>query len=137
MQALPDALKPLGNYPQFILYRLTPRAGGKTQKMPIDYRTGQPFAAGSNWQQDPEAMTTFENAKAAAKPGYKVGFLFTPRDPFFFLDIDNCLVDGAWSPEAMNVLRALPGAAVEVSQSGTGLHIFGTYRGVPPAHGVS
>lgn len=55
-----------------------------------------------------------------------VGFVFTERDPFFFLDIDGALQAGAWSQTAQALCAMLPGAAVEVSQSGTGLHIIGS-----------
>lgn len=127
----------MAQYAQFILYRLVPR-DDKVAKMPLDHRTLQPFAAGSNWQQDPAAWTTRDNAAALAElcgDGYGVGFLFTPTDPFFFLDIDDCLqADNTWSPVAHDLLARLPGAAVEVSLSGQGLHVFGRYAGPEPPH---
>ena len=64
--------------------------------------------------------------------GWGVGFVFTENDPLFFLDIDNCLVAGQWSPLAVSLSTTFAGCAIEVSQSGTGLHIFGS--GKPPAH---
>lgn len=128
--ALRGALVPLTAYAQFILYRVA-------DKMPIDPRTCAPFARGADWQNDPAATVSAADAlerAAAAGPAYGVGFLFTERDPFFFVDIDKCLnPDGAtWSDLALRIVAMLPGAAVEVSQSGRGLHIFGT--GTPPAH---
>lgn len=122
---------------QFILCRFVSRGNGKTDKLPIDHRTLQVFEKGANWQQDPAAWTTFANASFLAAqlgPDYGVGFFFTKPDPFFFLDIDNCLIDGAWSSTANDLMSRLSGAAIEVSQSGTGLHIFGAYRGAPPKH---
>lgn len=136
--------------PQWILVRIVPRPGstpgavGKTDKLPVDHRTLQQYVAGSNWQNDPAAWTTYDAAQflvSTLGPRYGVGFLFTPHDGFFFLDIDDCLVQGpngtatGWSQTALDVLARLPGAAVEVSQSGKGLHVFGSYRGLPPAHG--
>lgn len=63
---------------------------------------------------------------------YGVGFVFTAADPFWFLDIDACLVDGQWTATANDLVAQFAGAAVEVSVSGEGLHIFGS--GVVPDH---
>ncbi len=122
---LPAPLAAMAALRQWIPVRFIPQASGKTKKLPIDHRTGEPFVSGSNWQQDPDAWTDYQ-------PGY--GFLFTPVDPFFFIDIDDCLQNGQWSPEALALIGRFPGAAVEVSHSGQGLHIFGTYTGPPPLH---
>jgi hypothetical protein len=133
MLHLPEALAPLAAHRQFIVYQLVPSAtrAGKTDKKPCDHRTGQ-VARGTDLHTD---AATAIAAAARLGPGYGVGFEFLPSDPFWFLDIDNCLTqDGAtWSPLATALISALPGAAVEVSQSGRGLHIIGS--GTPPAHG--
>jgi hypothetical protein len=118
-------------YRQFIIYRLVPKANGKADKLPCDYRTGKVASA-----HDPAIWTDSATAEATAAAWggeWGVGFVFTESDPFFFLDIDSCLVDGAWSPLATGLCGALSGCAVEVSASGTGLHIFGS--GKPPVHG--
>src|SRR5574343_1288103 len=122
---------------QWILVRYVPLDGGKTDKLPVDYRTCSVFAAGSDWQNDPAAWTTYEAAQFLAKqlgPDYGIGFFFIPHDPFFFFDIDNCLTPAGWSPLAIDLLSRFPGAFVEVSRSGKGLHVFGAYRGLPPDH---
>jgi hypothetical protein len=62
-----------------------------------------------------------------------VAFTFTEVDPFFFLDLDNCFDGANWSPLALKIAAMFPGAAMEISQSGKGMHIFGTGRA--PAHG--
>lgn len=99
--------------------------------MPVDYRTGKVHNA-----HDPEIWMTADAAistAAAYGESYGVGFVFSANDPFFFLDIDKCLQpDGTWSPVALDVLASLPGAAVEVSQSGRGLHVFA--MGDVPGH---
>ena len=140
MITLPDALRPMAEYPQFILYKLVPgkRDPNKLDKLPVDHRTLQVFVKGQDWQQDPNAWTTAQNAinmVAMCGPEYGVGFFFTAKDPFFFIDLDKCLNpdDTTWSPVAMDVMSKLPGAAIEVSQSGRGLHIFA--KGISPAHG--
>jgi hypothetical protein len=125
----PEAFK---RFAQFIIYKTVPSASrpGKMDKLPCDYRTGQMCNA-----HDPANWTDYATAKAAATArceGWGVGFVFTENDPFWFLDIDGCLIDGQWSAVALSLCQMLAGAYVEVSASGKGLHIFGT--GKPPAH---
>lgn len=135
MRELPPALGAMGAYRQFIVYIAQPSRTrpGKTDKFPVDFRSGRVANA-----HDAAIWTDHTTAIAAAASWgapYGVGFVFTEADPFWFLDLDNCLLpDGSdWSPLAKSLCGAFAGAAVEVSQSGRGLHIFGTGR--PPAHG--
>lgn len=130
MQTLPPALAPLAAYPQFLCYALVPN-GEKFDKLPVSPHTGQVVTA-----HDPQHWTTAEHACAVATAwgqGYGVAFTFTANDPFFFVDIDNCFDGTNWSPLAQQVAGMFPGAAMELSQSGKGMHIFGT--GTAPAHG--
>lgn len=122
-------------YRQFVVYKVVPSATrpGKTDKLPCDYRTGKVVSA-----HDPENWTDAVTAEATARAwgdGWGVGFVFTDNDPFWFLDIDECLVDGQWSPLAQQLCGLLAGCAIEISQSGRGLHLFGS--GQPPAHGCN
>lgn len=132
MLQLPAALTGLAQYRQFVVCQFVPDAEhpGKTHKYPIDYRTGQRHDA-----HDPAIWLDADTALRIANTwgtGYGIGFVFTAADPFFFVDIDACLQDdGTWSPIVHELCAALPGAAVEVSQSGRGLHIIGT--GTAPA----
>lgn len=132
MNSLPEALLPLAQYPQFILWQARPsRRPGATDKLPIHPETGAIHDA-----HDPAIWLTADRAieLAAARPGAGVGFVFTTQDPFFFLDIDKCLdAAGQWSEIAMQLCEVFNGAAVEISQSGTGLHIIGS--GPVPPHG--
>lgn len=135
MRELPPALGPMGVYRQFIVYMAQPSRTrpGKTDKFPADFRSGRVVSA-----HDPAFWTDHATAIAAATTlggAYGVGFVFTEGDPFWFLDLDDCLLpDGSdWSPVAKVLCGAFAGAAVEVSQSGRGLHIFGSGR--PPLHG--
>jgi hypothetical protein len=120
-------LAPLHARPQWIVVLLAPKADGKKDKIPVDYRHCTP---GAN-AHDPAVWTTHANALAIAQSlgvDFTVGFVLTDNDPFWCLDIDGALVDGAWSPLAQQLCGALAGSVVEVSQSGTGLHIWGHWK---------
>lgn len=132
MQKLPPAFAALQTVQQFIVYILVPSETrpGKTDKIPLHYRTGKKINP-----VDPKSWTDFDTASAAAARlgnNHGVGFVFTEQDPFWFLDIDDCLTEQGWSPLALELAAMLPNAAMEVSSSGRGLHIFGT--GQAPAH---
>ena len=133
MRALPDALAPLAAYRQFILCKLVPD-GAKTLKLPCDWRNGEVTPKGMDGAHNPEYWSTFEhiNSIVEANPQvrYCVGFTFTEHDPFWFIDIDHCWTGVTWTPIVYELCGQLLGCASEVSQSGTGLHLFG--RGTPP-----
>jgi len=127
------ALQCLLFYKQFILYKLVPSKTrpGKTDKLPVS-----PLTMGVSNAHEPSIWCNYDYVKSMLPllgNQYGVGFVFTDADPFFFIDIDDCLVDGAWSEVANNLMACLPDAAVEVSQSGKGLHIIGTTS--PVDHG--
>ncbi|MCP5390977.1 MAG: AAA family ATPase [Sphingomonadaceae bacterium] len=130
MDELPAPLQPLGQYRQFVTYRLVPSARpGKMDKLPCDWRTG-----GIANAQAPATWGTFENCRDAVRAGHGagIGFVFTATDPFWFLDIDGALQpDNTWSQLATDLCTRFAGASVEVSQSGTGLHIIGS-GDIPP-----
>lgn len=116
---------------RWIVCRLTPKEGqpGKWSKDPIHHTTGH--RTGSN---DPNGWTDVHTAAAAARrmgPNYCLGYCFDGQDGEFFIDLDGALVDGQWSPLAQQVLQVFAGAAVEVSSSGTGLHVFGRTTSMP------
>lgn len=135
MTELPLALSAMGQYRQFIVYKHQPSTDrpGKIDKFPCDFRTGAVVSA-----HDQSIWTDHATAIAAATnwgSQYGIGFTFTDNDPFWFMDLDDAaLADGSgWKPHVLAICNALAGAAIEVSVSGKGLHIFGTGR--PPAHG--
>lgn len=144
MYSLPEALAPLGAWRQFILVRLVPKRApdgqpipGKTEKFPT-----HPTLHTACDAHDPSVWLDWHTAAtlAASMPvtsdtlGWCIGFVLTSADPFGCLDLDNCLqVDGTWSPQALAMLAALPGAT-EVSLSGRGLHQWICYTGPAPEH---
>lgn len=128
---LPSPLAPLGLWPQFVAWRLEWNAErNKWDKIPYSPVTGRKASStnAADW-------SSYETARAYADAQGMagVGFVFSAADPFFFLDIDGALVDGQWSPLAQELCARFPGAAIEVSQSGTGLHVIGSYS-VRPEH---
>ena len=139
MIQLPQALRGLARYNKFLLCKLVPERDGKgnlTGKMtkhPLHPGTLRAHNAG-----DPAAHLSADAAiKMLNDMGehdkYKLGYYFSADDPFFFLDIDGAWNGEAWSPIATELCQRFAGAALEVSQSGTGLHIIGT--GYCPPHG--
>jgi len=126
-------LAPLAAYPQFIIWQLR-YAKGDWKKFPTDYRTLQVLPKNAGIE---SIWLPAETARALVEllgPPYGLGFVFTAADPFFFIDLDKCYDTAArqWMPKALKMIELFPGAAVEVSQSGTGLHIIGS--GVCPPH---
>lgn len=101
---------------QYIPYSLV-KVGEKTTKRPHGSTTNP-----SDWMSYDEALT---------KGADGVGFVFTSDDSYFFIDIDHCLIDGKWSPLAIELCQTFTGCYVEISQSGTGLHIIGSYSSIP------
>ena len=104
----------LAQYRQFILYG--------PDKKPRSPHTGQ--------VSDPHDPTQWVDGLtaliAAERFGLAPGFVFTANDNLVFLDIDHALQpDGTWSPIAVALCQQYAGAYVEVSTSGTGLHIIG------------
>ena len=111
---------------QYVLYIVKPSATrpGKTDKITIHPQTGRAHDA-----HDPSIWMSHTDATAAVQSGmgHGIGIVLTDRDPLFFLDIDNALqLDGTWSPLATQLCQFFTGCYVEVSQSGTGLHIIGS-----------
>ena len=133
---LPAALAPLAAHRQFIVCQLLPDPSrpGKTLKWPLHPRTLHRHDA-----HDPAAWLSHGEAAAIVETcgdGYAVGFVFTAALGLWFIDLDNCHTGTGWSETAQALCARLSGAAVEVSQSGRGLHIIGTLPpGGRPDHG--
>lgn len=123
-------LSPLASRSQWVLVLLVPRPSGKTDKLPLDPRTLTPADAHSpaNWLD----YSTAAAQAAGLGPTFTLGFVLTAADPFWCLDIDGAATPTGWSSLALELCAALPGTAVEVSQSGQGLHIWG--QGPVPPH---
>ncbi|MGW6741645.1 hypothetical protein ACWGDX_13115 [Streptomyces sp. NPDC055025] len=76
---------------------------------------------------DPSTWTTRRQI-ARSKVGAGPGFVLTAEDGIVCIDLDHCLVDGRLAGWAERILTQAGPTFVEVSASGSGLHIWG--RGV-------
>ena len=118
---------------QFVLYRLVPCDDGRTDKVPVDPATGR----NSNAQDEATWMLPAEAAAHAARYGAGHGVGLAMREPcgLFCIDVDHCRnPDGSVSEIARKLVADFAGCYVEWSQSGNGLHIFGSYAGDAPPH---
>lgn len=131
---LPAPLAPLSAYAQFVAWRIEKRLNAKGEevetKVPYSPTSGKGASstAPTDWGTYDQALEFQQRFGMAG-----IGFVFTERDPFFFIDMDKALQAGAWSQLAQEMCARFPGAAIEVSQSGTGLHIIGSGR-APDGH---
>lgn len=95
----------------------------ETAKVPCDLATGQRI--------DPhDASRWMPYALAHALDPDHVGFVLTADDPYFCIDLDHAWDGEQWSQVALDTVARFPGAYVEVSYSGDGLHVIG--RGALP-----
>jgi putative DNA primase/helicase len=117
VNSIPQELK---DYPNWTLWRIEPpeKEGAKPRKVPYQVNGKE---AKSN---DPNTWTTFDAVVKAMDTGKYdgVGFQFG-NSPFCGYDHDNCVIDGAVTPEAYEVIQKL-NSYTELSQSGTGIHII-------------
>jgi len=117
-------LEALTGYRQWVVWKLVHRPGkAKADKIPFNALTGD-YASST----DAGTWCSYNEVVAAVASGnYNgIGFIFTKNDPFVFIDLDSCrdAITGEWLPEAIEICGRFPGAAMEVSQSGTGAHII-------------
>jgi hypothetical protein len=107
---------------QWVVWRYEFR-NGKWTKMP--YQPGDPSSKAK--ADDPSTWGTFAEAEAAYHAGgfNGIGFEFSRDDPYFGVDLDNCLKDGEVLPWAASMLEMLEGTYGEISPSGNGVKFIG------------
>jgi len=123
---LPPQGVTLGLPAQFILWEPGISPTGLPTKLPIDHRTGRKV--------DIMDSGAWMDETTARSRGERIAFVLTAHDPYFFLDLDDCRDGDGWHLYAQTMLAPFTarGAAVEVSQSGNGLHVAGCYGGQNP-----
>ncbi len=117
--------------PQWVNWRLEERDGKNTK---VPYTPGTLRRASSTdlmtWRTFSEALAAYE----AGEPPYEgIGFMFCSADPFVGIDLDKCRnpETGKVAEWAQKIISSVQEGYVEVSPSGTGIHIIveGTVRG--------
>jgi putative DNA primase/helicase len=118
--------------PQWVCWRREIR-DGKLTKVP--YTPATEHRASSTdlmtWATFEEAFAAYEAGEPMAYDG--VGFCFSSADPFVGVDLDDCRdpKSGHIEPWALKIADRVQEGYIEVSPSGTGVHIIveGTVRG--------
>jgi putative DNA primase/helicase len=128
MASLHDALGGMRSLKRWFLWRLTwDAAGNKCEKKPMCGDAGLP----ENWMQYDDAVDALDGmARGAAALGYWM----LEADGYWFLDIDGAHTGNGWSPLSQQLVAMFPGALVEASSSGRGLHLIGRCKGLVPPH---
>ena len=116
-----------GNQRQFIIYRAA-------DKVPVD-----PVTLQNSNAQDTATHMGLANAfgwVAALGEGYGMGVVITEGSQLFAIDLDGCLAGGVLTPTAHAIVQQYRklDAYIEVSMSGRGVHIIGSYTGAAPPH---
>jgi putative DNA primase/helicase len=111
--------------PQWVCWCLEEREGEMTK---VPYTPGTRRRASSTnlmtWRTFKEALGAYEASAPIAYDG--VGFMFCSADPFVGIDLDDCRdpESGEISRWAQNIISRVRKGYVEVSPSGTGVHII-------------
>lgn len=113
------------NTRQFILYTLVLKDSGKYDKVPIN-----PITKCTHDAHDPSIWVSYKEA-LDLKGNCGVGFVFTERDPYFFIDVDDCFKDGVCSQIGVELYQQFYGCYTETSYSQKGFHIIGRYSSIP------
>ncbi len=118
---VPDELK---QRPQWLLWIVVER-GGKATKVPVtcSYKPASSTDA-STWSTFAHCLDTYRRGDFAG-----LGFVFTPDDPYFGLDLDDCVVGDALHESAQAIVDTFA-TYTEASPSGTGCKLFG--KGTKP-----
>lgn len=110
----------------WVLWRLEPNSKGKLTKVPYSATGG--YGSSTNrdtWSTYAAAHEAFEKAKASNRPYSGLGVVLSKDLNITFIDIDHCFSkNGEMSETAKDILAAFPKTYAEISQSGSGLHIF-------------
>ncbi|MFH8531500.1 DNA primase [Streptomyces tendae] len=91
------------------------------RKVPLSVRGPKRAPASST---DPETWSSYSQARRSTS-GVGLGFVLSPFDRLVCIDLDHALTDGVLAPWARAIVDQVPSTYIEVSPSGSGLHIWG------------
>lgn len=111
---------------QWIVWRYEKRDGGKPTKVPYQIN-GSPASSTDpkTWCSFDEALTTWQQHPSSWSG---IGFVFSATDPFFGIDLDQCLDAGKLKPWAQPIMERFFDSYAEISPSGRGIKIWGKGR---------
>lgn len=111
----------LWTYRQFVVWKLEDTGRPKLAKVPYDPKTGSRASS-----TDPATWGDYSDALEALKSGQYsgIGFVFTPNDPFVFLDFDDCKDEAGNWLDGSGQWYLFKDSAWEYSQSGNGIHVI-------------
>ena len=91
------------------------------RKMPLSVVGAKTRPASST---DPTTWASY-SAVCRSTAGVGAGFVLGEADRLVCIDLDHALADGELRPWARRIVDGLPETYIEISPSGTGLHIWG------------
>jgi hypothetical protein len=118
--ALPYTLNELIDRPQWVVWRFvqTPNRSKPSKKPFAPLAPDRPASTA-----DPCTWSTYDQATSITNAD-GVGFVFTSGDPYFGIDLDDCVVSGQLHSVAQDVVTRLD-TYTEISPSGTGVKAIG------------
>lgn len=117
---IPQALKDIDRWVTWRAERSNPEE--KPRKIPYDAKLPQTKASST----DADTWASFAQTEAAYHDGDRTGVGFVlNNDGIVGVDIDNCIVEGEISEDALAMIQWLGAQYIERSPSGTGLRTFG------------
>ena len=119
-EGIPDALK---EYAHWVVWSAVSKGDGKLDKIPHDPRTGRRASTTDSrtWRPFLEALEAYQ------EHGYDgLGFVLSSGDPYVAIDFDNCRnrETGEVAERVLELISRFESCYVEVSPSGTGLHLI-------------
>lgn len=129
MPTLKESLGGMTAINQFLVWKLTwDNAENKYKKVPVNINSPEVPVSSA----DPVNWLSYDAAHSwvSTHVGYTTGFYFNDTCGFWFLDVDTAIIDGQWTPVALDLYGMLQGACFEWSSSSRGYHMFG--RGTVP-----
>jgi hypothetical protein len=128
---VPDSL---AEFDQWVVWRYESRGEGKATKVPyqIDGRLASTTDP-ETWRSLDDAVTTWQQDPGRSSG---VGFVFSPSDLFFGIDLDQCLdTAGKLKPWAQPIMEKFGDTYAEISPSGRGIKIWA--KGTLPGGGTA
>ena len=134
---VPDSLREL---PQWLVWHYE-ETGNPPKKTKVPYQIpdhkGESYLASTTqsgtWTSFESAFRSFSDAGGFWDG---IGFVFSPDDPYFGMDLDRCLTaNGSVKPWAQPILLRFADSYAEISPSGKGIKIWA--RGKMPGKGVA